>query len=71
MPTHALSDATDLDISPLNSIAYARAVSDRMGDTAARDVLRPFLIPGRVVASHTDANPTSVLIRDQEFENFR
>jgi feruloyl esterase len=36
---------SDPHISPLNSIAYAQAVSDRMG-AASRDVLRLFLIPG-------------------------
>jgi hypothetical protein len=36
---------SDTDISPLNSVAYAQAVQDRMGG-AARDVLRLFLVPG-------------------------
>jgi feruloyl esterase len=36
---------SDPHISPLNSMAYAQAVSDRMG-AAAKDVLRLFLIPG-------------------------
>lgn len=36
---------SDPHISPLNSIAYAQAVSDRMG-ASSRDVLRLFLIPG-------------------------
>jgi feruloyl esterase len=36
---------SDPHISPLNSIAYAQAVTDRLG-TASRDVLRLFLIPG-------------------------
>ena len=37
---------SDPHISPFNSIAYAQAVTDRLGATAARDVLRLFLIPG-------------------------
>jgi feruloyl esterase len=37
---------SDPHISPLNSIAYAQAVSDRMGAKAGRAVLRLFLIPG-------------------------
>ncbi len=36
---------SDPHISPLNSIAYAQAVTDRLGP-ATRDVLRLFLIPG-------------------------
>lgn len=36
---------SDPHISPLNSIAYAQAVTDRLG-AASRDVLRLFLIPG-------------------------
>ena len=36
---------SDPHSSPLNSIAYAQAVSDRMG-ASSRDVLRVFLIPG-------------------------
>ena len=37
---------SDPHISPLNTVAYVQAVVDRMGATAARDVLRLFLIPG-------------------------
>jgi feruloyl esterase len=36
---------SDPHISPLNSIAYAQAVEDRLG-ASSRDVLRLFLIPG-------------------------
>ena len=36
---------SDPHISPLNSVAYAQAVADRMS-AASRDVLRLFLIPG-------------------------
>ncbi len=37
---------SDPHISPLNSIAYAQAVSDHMGAAAGRGVLRLFLVPG-------------------------
>jgi Tannase and feruloyl esterase len=37
---------SDPDVSPLNSVAYAQAVTDRMGAQATRGVLRLLLIPG-------------------------
>ena len=37
---------SDPHISPLNTVAYVQAVTDRLGATTARDVLRLFLIPG-------------------------
>ena len=50
---------SDPHISPLNSVAYTQAVTDRMGGTAARDVLRLFLIPGMYHCNGGEG-PTSV-----------
>jgi Tannase and feruloyl esterase len=50
---------SDPHISPLNSVAYVQAVTDRMGAAASRGVLRLFLLPGMYHCNGGEG-PTSV-----------